>query len=372
MTNSRWQKAALAAVVSAVITSMAGCGKAPVAEAPVRAVKTVVLSETGGSLDREFAADIHARKESRLGFRVGGKVSARSVELGQAVKEGQVLARLDPQDLQLGQEAARAGVVAAEANAAQAVADLKRFTELKAQGFISAAELERHAAMTKAAESALKQARAQAGVQGNQTAYAALTAPAAGVITAVDVEPGQVVAAGQPVFVLALNGPRDAVFAVPESQARSTRALVGKKNAVEVRAWGADRWVRATIREMAAAADPVSRTFQVKADVGTDGFELGQTASVKVLAALSNREGVRVPLHAVAERGGKSVVWTLDPQTYTVQPQVVTTGDIVGDVVLVTKGLKPGQEIVVAGAHVLNPGQKVRRYQQPTQAGNKS
>lgn len=372
MTKTRWQKAANWAVVSAVVLAIAACGKAPTTEAPVRAVRTLVLAGTGGKQEREFSADIHARTESRLGFRVPGKVSKRLVELGQTVKDGQALAVLDPQDLQLGQEAARAGVAAAEANAAQASADLKRFTELKAQGFISAAELERHTTMAKSAESALRQAKAQAGVQGNQTAYAALTAPASGVITAVDVEPGQVVSAGLPVFVLAHDGPRDAVFAVPESQARLVRALVGKKDAIKVKAWGSDESVSATVREMAAAADPVSRTFLVKADVGRQGFELGQTASVSLVGPVQAKDGVRVPVEAVAERDGKSVVWVLNGQTYTVQPQVVVTADVTGDVVLVVQGLKPGQEIVTAGAHVLSPGQKVRRYQEPAKSGSKS
>lgn len=372
MTKTRWQKAASWALVSGVVLAMAGCGKEPVTETPVRAVRTLVLSGTGGLLEREFSADIHARTESRLGFRVPGKVSRRLVELGQAVKEGQTLAQLDPQDLQLGQEAARAGVAAAEANAAQANADLKRFTELKAQGFISAAELERHATQAKAADSALRQAKAQAGVQGNQTAYAALTAPASGVITGVDVEPGQVVSAGLPVMVLAHDGPRDAIFSVPENQAKLVRPLVGKKDGVKVKAWGSDNWVPSTIREMAAAADPISRTFLVKADVGRQGFELGQTASVSLTGPVHAKAGVRVPVEAVAERDGKSVVWVLDAQQYTVQPQVVVTGDVTGDVVLVVQGLKPGQEIVTAGAHTLNPGQKVKRYQERTAASSKS
>ncbi|HET8869091.1 MAG TPA: efflux RND transporter periplasmic adaptor subunit [Aquabacterium sp.] len=372
MTKSRWQKAASWALVSTVILMTAGCGKEAVVEAPVRAVRTQVLSGTGGTLEREFAADIRARTESKLGFRVGGKVLRRLVELGQSVRAGQVLAELDPQDLRLGQDAARAGVAAAEANAAQAEADLKRFTELRAQGFISAAELDRHVTMAKAAESSLRQAKAQAGVQGNQTAYAALTAPAAGVITAVDVEPGQVVSPGLPVFQLAEDGPRDAVFSVPETLARSVRTLVGRKDAIQVKAWGSDEWVRATIREMAAAADPVSRTFLVKADVGRQGFELGQTASIKLVGPVHAKEGLRVPLQAVAERDGKSVIWVLDGKTMTVQPQPVVTGDITGDVVLIVQGLKPGQEIVTAGAHVLSPGQKVRRYQEPASPDNKS
>ncbi|WP_286742470.1 efflux RND transporter periplasmic adaptor subunit, partial [Aquabacterium sp. UBA2148] len=184
-------------LVSAVFLS--ACGKQAEQVAPIRAVRTMVLTDGGASLQREFSADIRARTESRLSFRVGGKVTQRAVELGQRVKAGQLLAQVDPQDLRLGADAAKAALSAAEAQAGQASADLARFKELRSQGFISEAELERHSTAERAAQASLRQARAQAGVQLNQAGYASLTAGAAGVITAVDVEPGQVVGAGQPV-----------------------------------------------------------------------------------------------------------------------------------------------------------------------------
>lgn len=368
---------------SVLALSLGGCSKEQTAPTPVRSVRTLVVSETGGVLEREFAADIRARTESRLGFRVPGKVARRLVELGQTVRAGQVLGQLDPDDLRLGQDAARAGLAAAEANATQAQADLKRFTELKGQGFISQAELDRHVTMASTAEASLRQARAQAGVQGNQVSYAALVAGAAGVITAVDMEPGQVVAAGQPVMTLAHDGPRDAVFAVPEDLGQAARGLVARKDGIKVRRWGSTEWVHATVREVAAAADPVTRTFLVKADVGPGvGFELGQSASVAFNTPVRVTGGLRIPLYALTERDGKSIVWVLNGQTMTVQPQQVITGDITGNVILVAKGLNAGQEIITAGTHTLNPGQKVRRYQAaassdgtapaPVATGNKS
>lgn len=359
-----------ATVCAAALVSLGACSKQQAQPEPVRAVRTLTVTETGGVIEREFSADIRARTESRLGFRVPGKVSRRLVELGQVVRAGQVLAQLDPQDLRLQQDAARAGLAAAEANALQAASDLKRFTELKAQGFISEAELERRTTAQRTAEASLRQARAQAGVQGNQTSYAALSADAAGVITSVDLEPGQVVSAGMPVLTLAHDGPRDAVFVVPEDLGQIVRPLVGKPAAIKVRRWGSTEWVPATVREMAAAADVVTRTFLVKADVGkVPGFELGQSASVAFNTPLRVAGGVRVPLHALTERGGQSAVWVLDGRSMTVKPQPVVTADITGNVVLVVKGLSPGQEIVTAGAHTLNPGQKVRRYEPAGPAG---
>jgi multidrug efflux system membrane fusion protein len=365
MNTMRWPSLPL--IMSCFVGCMLlACSKPEEVAAPVRAVRTVVVAAAGDSLLRELAGEVRPRTESRLGFRVSGKVTRRMVELGQHVQAGQVLAQLDPQDLKLGEEAARAGLAAAEAQAAQATADLKRFKELRAQGFISEAELERHNTNERAAQAALRQAHAQSGVQSHQAEYAVLTATAAGVITSVDVEPGQVVAAGQPVITLAHDGARDVVFSVPEDLASVARPLVGKVGGVQVRRWGQADWVSATVREVAAATDPVSRTYMVKADVsGAAGaaFELGQTASVQLRTPTHVASGQQVPLNAVVERDGKSVVWVLDPRGMTVQPQTIVTADVRGNVVTIAKGLQPGQEVVTAGTHVLQPGQKVRRYQ---------
>jgi RND family efflux transporter MFP subunit len=145
------------------------------------------------------------------------------VDLGSTVKPGQVLARIDAQDLMLAQTAAQAAVAAARTNRDQAGADYKRFVDLQRQGFISAAELERRDSAFKAAQAQLEQAKAQADVQVNQAGYAQLRADAAGVVTGVDAEPGQVVAAGTPVLRVAQDGPRDIVFAVPEDQVAAVR-----------------------------------------------------------------------------------------------------------------------------------------------------
>jgi len=367
MNALRWPVAALILSIPAV-TLLSGCGKPAETPPVVRSVRTLVVASADSQLYRDFAAEIRARTETQLGFRVGGKVTRRLVELGQHVQAGQVLAQLDPQDLKLGEDAARAGLASAEVQAAQAVANLKRFTDLRAQGFISEAELERHTTTERAAQAALRQARAQAGVQSNQAGYATLVATAAGVITSVNVEPGQVVAAGQPVMALAHDGARDAVFSVPEDLGAVVRPLAGKAAGVQVRRWGATEWGQAAVREVAAAADPVTRTYLAKAGVVGPSYELGQTATVRVRVPTQVAGGLQVPVSAVVEREGKSVVWVLDPRSMAVQPQTVFTGDVLGNVVLVAKGLQPGQEIVTAGAHVLQPGQTVRRYQTPAAA----
>jgi RND family efflux transporter MFP subunit len=197
---------------------LVACGKEPAAAEPVRAVRTMTVGQLSGGTLRDYAGEVHARIESRLSFRVGGKIVQRPVNLGDRVKGGQALAEVDPADLRFGQDAARAGLAAAKVNFEQTAADYKRYQDLRTQGFISAAELERRNSGLEAAKAQFDQARAQAGLQSNQAAYAALTADAPGVITAVYADVGAVVGAGSPVVSLAHDGPRDVVFAVPEDQ----------------------------------------------------------------------------------------------------------------------------------------------------------
>jgi multidrug efflux system membrane fusion protein len=353
------------ALLLAVALALAGCSREASEPEPVRAVRTVKLAAGNAGRRFEFAAEVRARTESRLGFRVGGKIARRDVDLGDAVKAGQVLARLDPRDLVLGREGARAALNAAQASYTLAAAEYKRYQELLAQGFISAAELERRDTTLKSAQAALEQARAEAAMQGNQAAYASLVADAPGVVTGIEAEPGQVVAAGTPVVRIAQDGPRDVVFAVPEDRLSLVRPLVGQENALQVRLWGAEATVPATVREIAAAADPVTRTFQVKAGVGTAEVKLGQTATVLIETAQASGV-IRLPLTALRESGGQSSVWLLDAATMTVHARPVRVAGADGNEVVIASGLAPGQEIVTAGVHVLTEGQKVRRYAAPS------
>lgn len=340
------------------------CSRHEPAPEPVRAVRTLTAAGDVAGGRYEFAAEVKARIESRLGFRVGGKILRRDVDLGDSVKAGQVLARLDPRDLRLGEDSARAALSSAQASHDLAAADHRRYQELLAQGFISAAELERRDATLKAARAALDQARAQSAVQGNQADYAVLRADAAGVITAVEAEPGQVMAAGAVVLRLAQDGPRDAVFSIPEDKLALVRALEGKPGAVKVQLWGSSELLPATVREIAAATDAATRTFLVKADLGRAEVKLGQTAAVMIetprIAGV-----IKLPLSALVELQGKTSVWLLDAQSMTVRAQPVQASGAEGNAVIVTAGLVPGQEVVTAGVHLLTPGQKVKRYAEP-------
>ena len=355
---------ALAALVS-VSVALTACSPAEPAPEPLRAVRTLTVS--AGNIDSvvEYAAEVRARTESRLGFRVGGKMTSRSAELGQRVMAGQALARLDAADLRLGQEAALAGVRSAQVQFDLAQADFKRYKDLREQNFISAAELERRDTTLQAARAQFDQARAQAGVQANQAGYATLTAPAGGVVTAIEAEPGAVLSAGTTVLRLAHDGARDVVFAVPEDSAAAIRTLLGRVGALQVRPWGGTPGkptLPATVREVAAAADTTTRTFLVKADVAAAPLQLGQT--VTVLLPHNAASGViRLPLSAVTQQQGRTSVWLLDRASMTVRAQPVVVGGADGNSVVIAAGLSQGQMVVSAGVHVLTPGQKVRLYE---------
>ncbi len=344
---------------------LGACSKPVPKPDPVRSVKTVRVQPQTAQVSQEFAGEVRARTESRLGFRVGGKITRRDADVGSAVMAGQVLAQIDPQDLKLGHEAATAGFVAAGVNLDQAQADYRRFKDLLEKGFISAAELERRESVVKSAQAQFDQARAQASAQGNQAGYATLVADVSGVITGIEAEPGMVVAAGTPVLRLAHNGPRDVVFSVPEDQVAAIKALGATPGAFKIRLWGDTGPAHAaTLREIAAAADAVTRTFLVKADIGNiRGVRLGQTATVYV--ELPRIAGVtRLPLSALREEQGKTAVWVVDEATMTVSLRPVQVTGTQGNEVIIGAGLNPQQVVVTAGVHVLEPGQKVKLFAQ--------
>ncbi len=345
----------------AVALGLVACSRPEPAPEPIRAVRiqTVSLDSAGGV--REFAAEVRARIESRPGFRVSGKLVSRMAEVGQHVASGQALARLDGSDLKLGQDAAQAALRAAQTNYELAGAEFKRYKELRDQGCIGQLDLERRETTLKAQKAQLDQAAAQVSVQSNQAAYATLTAPAPGVITAVEAEAGAVLSAGTPVFRIAHDGPRDAVFAVPEDGVAGMRMLLGRAGAIRIKPWGAGEAMPATVREVAAAADPTTRTFQIKADIGRAPLQLGQTATV--LIEQPRRQGVaKLPLAAVVQQQGQSAVWLLDRASMTVKVQPVSVAGADGNWVVIGSGLTAGQTVVTAGVHTLTPGQKVKLY----------
>ena len=347
-------------LASAVIL-LAACSQPAPPEEPIRAVKVLTVGAGNLTSNIEYAGEVRARLESRLGFRVGGKLVRRQAEVGQHVAAGQVLAQIDPQDYKLAADAARAQVAAAVTSRDLAAADFKRYAGLKDQNFISGAELERREATLKSAQAQLEQAQSQLAVQGNQARYAVLSADVAGVITAIDAEPGQVVAAGAPVVRIAADGVRDVMFSVPEDRLAGLK--VGAP--VTIRVWAQNTELPGRVREVAASSDPVTRTYPVKVTIDSpQAPPLGATVYVSPQnAAMSGMPVIKLPTSALRQDGQASAVWVLDKASMTVRSQRVEIATADGNEAVIAGGLQPGMLVVSAGVHVLSAGQKVTIYQ---------
>jgi RND family efflux transporter MFP subunit len=295
---------------------------------------------------------------------VAGKLVQRPVEVGQSVRAGQVLALLDPQDLGIALQAAEAQVLVAQTQRDQAALDLQRTESLLAQGFVSDAERDRRRSALQAAEAQLKQAQAQARLQGNQAAHARLLADHDGVVVAVEAEPGQVLSAGMPVLRLAHEGPREAVFALPEDQL----SVVQPGLSVQIAMWAQpqQQWT-GLVREVAASADPLTRTYQVRVALPANARPpLGATATVTVGQGSTSdaRTAVwRLPLAAVWQKDQGSAVWVHDQAAGVVRARTVQVIGLEDNQVLVGSGLQAGEAVVTAGVHVLTEGQAVLPHQ---------
>ncbi len=336
---------------------LAACGKEVARTEDVRPVRAITVTPSVLSSDVELPGEVRPRVESRVGFQVGGRISARRVELGQRVSRGDVLATLDPADFKLSAAAAAAQLDAAQIERNQQRADIKRFEDLHRQGFISGAELERNRAQRDAAEARFAQAAALADVSTNQAAYTTLRAPAAGVVSAIDAEVGQVVTSGQSVVRIALVGDKEVAIAIPEARLEQLRST----GPVRVALWAHEAELTGRIREIAPIADPATRTYAARVtllDPPAD-VALGMTATVRFAAAPSPPV-LAVPLTALLHQGDGTYVWRLDPESMTVAKSPVVVAGIAGNAVILGSGVQAGDTVVTAGVHLLQPGQKVR------------
>ncbi|HAB06831.1 MAG TPA: efflux RND transporter periplasmic adaptor subunit [Alcanivorax sp.] len=319
----------------------------------------VVQPGTGDALRDIYPGEVRARYEPELAFRIGGKISRRMVTVGDRVEAGQPLAELNAEDVRLELDAARARLASARSDQRLARSELERYRTLLERQVISQSQFDSVESRAEASDAQLEQARAQLKVAGNQADYAVLEAPETGVIAQRLAEAGQVVAAGQAVFVLAVDGDREVVIDLPEQDVK--RFQVGDEVAIEL-------WSRpgepfpGRIRELAPAADPSSRTFEARVafDNDTADANLGQSARVLVDHANGGADVLTVPLAAVTADQGESFVWVVNPDDATLVKTPVRTGAYREDRVPVLEGLSADDWVVAAGTQVLREGQKVR------------
>ncbi|KFN49168.1 efflux RND transporter periplasmic adaptor subunit [Arenimonas composti] len=344
----------LPALLFSTLTVLAGCRGGDASDAPPRPAMVVQPGTSGGQASA-FAGEVRARQEPALAFRIGGKIARRLVDVGDRVKEGQALAELDAADVALQLESARAQLASAEADLALAASELERHRALYEQQIVSKSLYDARVSAHEAAQARVRQARAQAASSGNQAAYAVLRAPADGVIAQRLAEEGQVVAAGQTVFVLAQDGEREVVISIPEQSARDFAP--GRPLLVELWSKPGER-IPGTLREIAPAADPQARTYAARVAFAGGDSDIGQSA--RVYAVDTGTAVLTVPLPALYEHDGEPAVWVVDPATATVHLRPVKTGAFGERTVPVLEGLDAGDWIVAAGVHLLLEGQKVR------------
>ena len=346
-----------------LVLLLAACNGEEAAQ-PARPVLVVQPGAGSGGIEA-FAGEVRAREEPPLAFRIGGRLSQRLVEVGDKVSAGQALAKLDASDVALQLEASRAQQASAESDLALAKAELERHRGLFEKQLISRSLFETRQAQYDAAAARARQARAQASVSGNQAGYAVLRAPRNGVVAQRLADVGQVVAAGQAVFVIAAEGEREIAIAVPEQHV--SRFKPGMPLAVELWAAQGTR-VPGVLREIAPAADPQTRTYAAR--VSFDGTavhaEVGQSA--RVYAQAPGGATMSVPLSALVEHGGGHAVFVVQPAPATetaparlvLRLAPVKIGPYDEEAVPVLQGLKPTDWVVSAGVHLLHAGDAVR------------
>lgn len=346
----------------AALLLLSACGD----EAPVkderRAVAVLRLTPAAYGGETSFAGEIKSAYESPLGFQVAGRIVARTVNAGDTVRAGQALFRIDPGDYARALDSAAAQTGAARTAAATQSADLARARELLKQGFISPAEYDQTKASADQARAQLRAADTQRGTAAAQLGRTSLTAPRAGIVTQIEGEVGQVVAAGQTIVTVADPGRPEIAVSLPEGGL----GAVQRAKRLTVTLWSDPGKVyEAKLRTLAGAADPTTRTFAARVTIlGDATLHIGKTAELHVEGDRA-ATALTVPLTAIARAKSGAQAWVLDRKTMTVRPRAVRIGSPKGDTLTVLAGLRPGETIVTAGIHLLRAGETVRIAEVP-------
>lgn len=334
-------------------------------QAVSRPVKVFRIEKPAAAGVKRFAGEVRARIETPLSFRVAGKLLERKVDVGDRVRKGQLLAILDGNDYRLAAQGLKAQLASAQADSHFLRDDLARYRELLVQQIISPPEFDRHETAYTTARERAATLEAQWAQALNQLTYTELHADRDSVVTALDVEAGQVLAAGQAVVTLARLDEKEVHFDVPEN----LMPEIQRQQEVSVSLWtDDDRRLKAKIREIASVADPASRTYRVKASLleGMDAAQLGMTATVHIQGNKASR--IAIPLSAVynpQNQPDHPTIWLVDEQTATVKSMPVRLGETLAGERIVVEGLAAGQLLVSAGVQRLAEGQAVRLPEEP-------
>lgn len=344
-------------VISSVcLTVLSACQQAPEEAAAPRPVWVMTVGAAKGETAASYTGEVKSRYESNIGFRIGGKIISRAVNVGDLVKKGQLIAQLDPNDTRLNAQAAHADVQTAQANLALAQAELERRQQLYRQQFISKSALDSYETQVKTSQARLEQAKSQAAVSQHQTAYTQLIADRTGVVGMIQAEPGQVVAAGQTVAQILDMQTLEILIAVPES--RIDDLQVG--DAAYISLADVPQSYRGRIREISPAANSQTHAFDLRIQLldADPRIKLGMTAQVSVAQAHS-AQAIIVPVTAVTQQNGHASVWVIDAQQKAHARQV-TTGALTENGIEITGGLQSQERIATIGVHTLTEGMAVQ------------
>ena len=327
---------------------------APPQVRPVRTV-TVVKREVGETVS--YTGRIQAENETRLSFRISGRMVERSVNVGDHVEPGQVVAKLEPQDELNALRTAQASVAAAQGQLNQAQSNFDRQQTLLARDIASRAQFEQAESALKTARAQLDTAEAQLKAAKDRVSYTELRVDSAGTVIATGAEAGEVVQAGQMVIRVARKDGRDAVFDVPAQLLRSAPSdpliSVSLSDDPAVTAIG-------RVREVSPQADPVTRTFEVKVGLTDPPAAMRLGATVVGRMKLDTAPVIEIPATALTEFDRRPAVWVVDPSSLTVSLRNVEVARNDPATIAISQGLDSGEIVVTAGIQALHPGQKTR------------
>jgi len=349
---------ATALLALAALALLSACNRAVEAPPPeIRPVRAITIEKRAGGETVALTGSIQAQTEINLSFRIDGRMLERLVNVGDTVRPGQLVARLDSQNEESSLQAARAQLGAARAQLTEARNNFVRFRDLVAENAVSRASFEQAESIQKSAESQVESAQTQVTLAENRLSYTRLVSDVAGVVTAVGAEPGEVVGGGRMIAQVAREGGRDASFDVParvkDAAPKNPEITVALTSDPQVVATG-------TIREVAPRADPVTGTFRVKVRLNNPPPAMRLGATVTGRMKLASAVSIEIPPSAVARSDRQASVWVVDPKTGTVAARAIEIRSSDPQRVEIASGLAPGDIVVTAGIQALRPGQKVR------------
>jgi RND family efflux transporter MFP subunit len=345
----------LAVLALALLSGCRSADDGPVPEVrPVR-VTTIETRAIGDTV--AITGKVQAQTEINQSFRIDGRLVERTVDIGDSVRPGQLLARLDPQNEESSLQAARAQLAAAQAQLVEARNNHARMRDLVAEGAVSQSMFDQALALLRTAESQVEAARASLDLAQNRLSYTRLVSEVSGVVTARGPEPGEVVGAGRMIVQVAREGARDALFGVPaqikDSAPGNPEITVELTSNPRITASG-------KVREVSPRADPVTGTFAVRVALANPPPEMRLGSTVTGRMKLAAATAIEVPASALVRAEGKPAVWVVDPKAFTVSTRTIVVQAQDPERVQVGSGLQDGDVVVTAGVQALRPGQKVR------------